>query len=102
MSKREPTSADFRNEILTRIQNSSATWIEIRSGDVRADIGGENSVCSAVMKSLFCEGDVIVGLPAARRPSLGGTFEEQTAGQNHQGGNLVIRYQCGTDRSELA
>jgi hypothetical protein len=102
MPKRKPTSAEIRTEILARIRNGVTASIEIRSGDVRADLGGENSVCSNVMKNLFRAGDAIVELPAGRQPSNGDTFEKQTVGQNHKGGNLVIRYRRATDRNKPA
>lgn len=100
MPKRKPTAAKFRSEILDRIQRGVVASIEIRCGDVTADLGGENSVCSNAMKSLFRAGDAIVELPAGRKPSSGDSFEKQKAGQNHQGGNLVIRYRRATDRSK--
>jgi hypothetical protein len=54
------------------------------------------------MRTLFRLGDQIIGLPKGRTPAPGGTFQQQTSGQNHQGANLVIRYRRSTDRANPA
>lgn len=93
---------DFRREILERVHSGSSEFQEIRAGDITDHFGGENANCCGAMRTLFRLGDQIIGLPKGRTPAPGGTFQQQTSGQNHQGANLVIRYRRSTDRANPA
>ena len=100
MKRKYPTADDIRQRILSDINASKESMVRIRSGDVAADMDAERSACSSVMKTLFREGDRILELPKSRPPQKGISFREQTGGQNHAGGNLVIHFARKTNRSQ--